>query len=209
MKYGRHASFLIAAAAGAATFAAASLVSPKFAPVAGANVFFLAYLVQSALLMRRLTPSFLRHHAKAEDPPAWLILAVTLGAVAAATGSLFLLINGVPAPGPVELTMALTSVTLGWATIHTMAAFHYAHVYWDATRREKEDGGLAFPETPAPGGYDFLYFSFVIGMTAQTSDTAITSTTMRKLNLLHSVVSYFFNAVIIAAAVNLAVSLGS
>ena len=96
-----------------------------------------------------------------------------------------------------------------------MAAFHYADVYWDMAGRH--DRGkqrhsaykppLDFPGGQQPGGYDFLYYSFVIGMTAQTSDTAVTSTDMRKLTLLHSVVSYFFNTVIVAAAINLAVSL--
>ena len=62
--------------------------------------------------------------------------------------------------------------------------------------------GLDFPGTAEPGGYDFLYFAFVIGMTAQTSDIAITSTAMRKINLVHAVVSFFFNTVLVAAAVN-------
>jgi uncharacterized membrane protein len=44
-------------------------------------------------------------------------------------------------------------------------------------------------------------------MTAQTSDIAITSTGMRKINLLHAIVSFFFNTVLVAAAVNAAVSL--
>ena len=215
MSYGRHTCFLVAVAAGLAVFAAAILASPELAAEAGANAFFLAYLLQSAVLMRRLSPRFLRDHARAEDPPAWLILAVTFGAVATATGSLFILINSKPAPDGVALTLALSSVPLGWATIHTMAAFHYAHVYWDMAGRH--DRGeqrhcefrrpLDFPGGHEPGGYDFLYYSFVIGMTAQTSDTAVTSTDMRKLTLLHSVVSYFFNTVIIAAAINLAVSL--
>jgi uncharacterized membrane protein len=46
-------------------------------------------------------------------------------------------------------------------------------------------------------------------MTAQTADTGITTTQMRRIVLVHSIVSFFFNTVIVAAAVNLAVSLGS
>jgi len=49
----------------------------------------------------------------------------------------------------------------------------------------------------------------VIGMTAQTADTAITTSQMRLVVLVHSVLSFFFNTVIVAAAVNLAVSLGA
>lgn len=58
-----------------------------------------------------------------------------------------------------------------------------------------------------PGGYDFLYFAFVVGMTAQTSDVAVTTTAMRRVTLLHSIVSFFFNTVLVAAAVNAAVQL--
>jgi len=210
----RHASFIIAVAVGIAVTAATASASPALAAAAGVNAFFLAYLIQSAVLIPRLTPSFLRTHARAEDMPAWLILAVTFATVATATGSLFLLINGQPAPGAVPLTLGLAAVALGWATIHTMAAVHYAHVYWDAPDGDKDPAHaerrhLKFPGTKDPAGYDFLYFAFVIGMTSQTSDTTVTSTEMRKLTLLHSVVSFFFNTVIVAATVNLAVSLGS
>jgi uncharacterized membrane protein len=213
MNYRRHTSFLVAVAAGITVSGMTAFVMPELAIQAGVNAFFLAYLLQSAVLIRRLTPDYLRAHAQADDPPAWLILAVTFATVATATGSLFVLINGRPAPGAIPLTLGLAAVALGWATIHTMAAFHYAHVYWDAADDEADGSQgqsrhLGFPGTAEPTGYDFLYFALVIGMTSQTSDTNVTSTEMRKLTLLHSVVSYFFNTVIIAATVNLAVSLG-
>jgi uncharacterized membrane protein len=89
---------------------------------------------------------------------------------------------------------------------------HYAHVYWSdeagETTEKKPAGGFEFPGTKHPQGWDFLYFSTVIGMTAQTSDTSVTTAHMRRIVLAHSIVSFFFNTVIVAAAVNLAVSLG-
>ncbi|WP_296737353.1 DUF1345 domain-containing protein [Mesorhizobium sp.] len=88
-------------------------------------------------------------------------------------------------------------------------------IYWmdgdevdAATKKKMPVGGLEFPGGKRPEGWDFLYFSTVIGMTAQTADTGITTTHMRRVVLLHSILSFFFNAVILAAAVNLAVSLG-
>ncbi len=78
-------------------------------------------------------------------------------------------------------TLALAAVPLGWLTVHMMAAIHYAHLYWqpDETCRGRKDrrpanmsAGWTFPGGKEPGGYEFLYFSYVIGMTAQTSDTA-------------------------------------
>ena len=134
-----------------------------------------------------------------------------------AVGSLFVLINKGGRPDALELALSLASVALGWFTIHTMTALHYAHLYWrpedrrakQRSRTTTEHGGLDFPGGDEPGGYDFLYFSLVIGMTAQTSDVNVTKTAMRKLNLLHAVVSFFFNTVLVAAAVNVAVSLAA
>lgn len=71
------------------------------------------------------------------------------------------------------------------------------------------EGGLDFPGTPEPRGSDFVYFAFVIGMTAQTSDVQITTQRMRSINIVHAIVSFFFNTVLVAAAVNAAVALGN
>ena len=68
-------------------------------------------------------------------------------------------------------------------------------------------GGLLFPATQSPEPWDFLYFSFGIGMTAQVSDVQVTTMALRRLVTLHAVGSYFYNAVILALAVNAALSL--
>ena len=126
--------------------------------------------------------------------------------------SLFLVLQS-PRPDPLELALSLATVALGWFTIHTMTALHYAHLYWrpDDTANEGQaaSAGSNFRAETEPGVYDFLYFAFVTGMTAQTSDVAITSTAMRKFNLLHGIVSFFFNTVLVAAAVNVVISLAS
>jgi uncharacterized membrane protein len=208
----RHAPFYVAALAAAIVLPFALWLRPQLAVEAAANVFFLAYLVLSAIKMRQLTADFLAKHAAGADEPVWAIFAVTLGAVVVAVASLFILINSAGGPDALALGLSLASVALGWLTIHTMAAFHYAHVYWQpvaggpGTARDRPCGGLEFPGAAEPQGYDFLYFAFVIGMTAQTSDTAITRTAMRKLALLHGIVSFLFNTVLVAAAVNVAVS---
>lgn len=173
--------------------------------------FFISYLVLMLFRLPKLTASFLRRHADTADEPAWVILMVTLMAVVVSMVSLFFVLNG-PESRVLKLVLAFGAVVSGWFTIHAMVAMHYAHAYWRPHAALPDEsglhkGGLDFPGTTEPCGWDFLYFSFVIGMTAQTSDTAITSTAMRKLNLLHAVVSYFFNTVLLAAAVNAAVAL--
>ncbi|MBL8580618.1 MAG: DUF1345 domain-containing protein [Rhizobiaceae bacterium] len=205
--FGRHLAFYAAVLCAAAAFPVAWWLIPKLAITVSANIFFMVYLVLTAIKIPRLSAEFLKRHAARADEPVAVIFGVTLLAVAVAVGSLFVLINGSQAPGRIPLTLSLMSVALAWATVHTMSSMHYAHLYWgdqgDASR------GLDFPGEGEPCGYDFLYFGFVTGMTAQTSDVSITTTGMRKFNLMHAVVSYFFNTVLVAAAVNLVVSLTS
>jgi uncharacterized membrane protein len=211
----RHAPFYVAAVSGLVALPIVLWLQPPLAVQATANIFFLVYLTLEFAKIHSLTPAFLKKHAASADEPVWVIFLVTFSAVLVEVGSLFVLINKDGKPNGVELGLSLASVAFGWLTIHTMAALHYAHLYWrpDAPagskkpKATKQRQGLQFPGDNEPGGYDFLYFSLVTGMTAQTSDVAITSTEMRKLNVLHAVVSFFFNTVLVAAAVNVAVSL--
>jgi uncharacterized membrane protein len=211
----RHAPFYIAVVSGLVALPLVLWLKPQWAVQATANIFFLVYLTLEFAKIHSLTPAFLKKHAASADEPVWVIFIVTFSAVLVAVSSLFVLINKGGKPNGVELGLSLASVAFGWLTIHTMAALHYAHLYWrpdapagsEKTKATKQREGLEFPGDNEPGGYDFLYFSLVTGMTAQTSDVDITSTEMRKLNVLHAVVSFFFNTVLVAAAVNVAVSL--
>lgn len=213
----RHAPFAAAALGGATAVLLHYWLSWQLVTIAAANVFFFLYLTLTALKIPQLNASYLKKHAAGADEPEWVILAVTFGAVVVAVSSLFILINSHGGPDALTLVFSLSSVGLGWFTVHTMVALHYAHRYWSPgeltaglqPHLREPHGGLEFPGTKEPAGYDFLYFSFVTGMTAQTSDVAVTTTAMRKLNLMHGILSFFFNTVLVAAAVNVVVSLGS
>lgn len=206
----RHLPFLLAAAAGAVGFAGSLWLASDVAITIAADVFFAVFLILTLNRVTKLTKSYLRRHADSSDVPVWLIFFVTIGAVATSMVSLFILINAAHAPRGLHLVLALAAVPLGWLTIHLMAAIHYAHLFWqpepESNRSRK---GLVFPGTDAPEGWDFVYFAFVIGMTGQTSDVAITGKHMRAFTLAHAIISFFFNTVLVAAAVNLAVSLGN
>lgn len=211
----RHMLFAMSACFGAVALVVALLLHAPLAYSIGANAFFAAYVILVVSQMPTFTGKYLSKNARATDMPVLVIFAVTLVVVGFALISLFLLINQKDRGHPIELVFALLSIPLGWFTIHAMAALHYAHVYWmdgdevDTTTKKKIPvGGLLFPGDKRPEGWDFLYFSTVIGMTAQTADTNISTTHMRCVVLVHSILSFFFNTVIVAAAVNLAVSLG-
>jgi uncharacterized membrane protein len=212
----RHMQFALAFAIGIVALLLALLLRAPLPYSIGANVFFVTYIALVLSLMPKLTGRYLSKNARATDMPVLVIFAVTIFVVGAAIISLFLLINRNDSAHPLQLGFAILSIPLGWFTIHAMAALHYAHVYWmdgdevDAgTRKTIPVGGLDFPGGKRPEGWDFLYFATVIGMTAQTADTAITTSHMRCVVLVHSILAFFFNTVIVAAAVNLAVSLGA
>ncbi|MBO9654309.1 DUF1345 domain-containing protein [Agrobacterium sp. SOY23] len=207
--YRRHRPFVLAFLAGALGLALALAFAPSLAIEIAAVLFFLTYLTLVAFRLPQLTAQHLKAYADSDDLPAIAIIAVTLLAVGVAVVSLFQALNHT---GETiwTLLIAFASVIFGWLTIHTMTALHYAHLYWRPAMVDGKPlhrGGMEFPATKEPCGYDFLYFAVVIGMTAQTSDVGITTTAMRKVTLLHSIVSFFFNTVLVAAAVNAAVSL--
>ncbi|RWC49582.1 DUF1345 domain-containing protein [Mesorhizobium sp.] len=211
----RHMLFAVSACFGVFALLVALLLHASLAYSIGANAFFATYIILVVAQMPKFTGRYLSKNARATDQPVLVIFAVTLVVVGVATFSLFQLINQKDSAHPIELGFALLSIPLGWFTIHAMAALHYAHVYWmdgdavDAeTKKKIPVGGLLFPGDKRPEGWDFLYFSTVIGMTAQTADTNISTTHMRRVVLVHSILSFFFNTVIVAAAVNLAVTLG-
>ena len=207
----RHVAFLAACAAGVAALLLSLALVPRLSWAIAANAGFLAYLAFGLRTLTRMNADWLKRHAASDDVPVWIIFLVTLLAVGVSVVLLFDTINQRPAPDPVEYALALTAVPLGWFTIHLMAAFHYAHEYWQPDGRgkaAKPRGGLDFPGTEAPNGGDFAYFSYVVGMTAQTSDVDVTNSAMRRFVVLHGMVSFFFNTVILAAAVNIAVSMG-
>lgn len=216
----RHRSFYPAVGFAIASLIISLIFWPSLAIAVTANVFFLSFLIVSVLHLPAMTAAFLQDNAPAADEPAWVIFLIVLATVITAVTAMFILINQQHGANWLELTITIAAVPLGWATIHMIAAQHYAHIYWQPASTEiarhtsskpgnDPSGGLAFPQTTQPCGADFVYFSYVIGMTAQTSDTNITTTAMRSVNLVHAILSFFFNTVLVAAAVNIVVALGT
>jgi uncharacterized membrane protein len=203
-----HGRFYCAAAAGLALWLAAWVLHWPLPPLVGGDAFFLIYLALMVRFAIWITPDGLRRRASIEDEGMPLIVLLALSAVVLSMASIFALLARNGDPDPWELSLAIASVPLGWLTLHTIAAFHYAHLFYAADDTEtRSDEGLVFPDTAEPGAWDFLYFSFVIGMTAQVSDVAVQAGGMRKLVLAHSIVSFFYNTVLLALAVNVAVTL--
>jgi uncharacterized membrane protein len=104
-----------------------------------------------------------------------------------------------------HLVLGLATVVLSWSLIQTVFGLHYAHAFYgdsDQPGERRHAGGLLFPGERTPDYFDFVYFSFVIGMTCQVSDVQITSHRMRRLAFLQSVLAFGFNTIILALLIN-------
>lgn len=202
----RHGRFLVSFGLGLCAGLAAWWLSftPVLALLAGADTLFLIYLALTARIVGRTGPEDLRRHAEEEDEGVALILFLAALAVAVSVGAIFLVLNGDESSLAARL-VALVSLPLGWATIHTLMAFHYARLHY---RAQEKGQGFAFPGKGDPDAWDFLYASFTIGMTAQVSDTEVTTRPLRRAVLVHGVASFFYNTGILALAVNAAVTAG-
>jgi uncharacterized membrane protein len=168
------------------------------------DIFAAFYLALAYAMMFRCDHSHIRRNAILQDDGRFLILLVTaLGAFASIAAIVFEL--GASKRGASELTLAVATIVLSWAAVHTTFALHYAHDYY----RGAKPGGLQFPsgDKNDPADYwDFVYFSFVIGMTAQVSDVGITDKTIRRTATAHGIVSFVFNTALVALMVNIAAS---
>lgn len=205
----RHGLFLIAFAMGLV----AGLGSYRLAGVdrilIGADVFFAGYLLIIAAKSSRIDPAHFRKRGFEGDEGVPFIAMLSLAAVVVSLGAIVVTMRATDQGFALRPLLALASVPLGWMTIHLVMAFHYAGLWYARDDGGRDAGGLAFPaETPDPELWDFIYYSFTIGMTAQTSDVAVKTTSLRRITVLHGALSYFYNAVILALAVNLALTLG-
>ncbi|AGT09033.1 DUF1345 domain-containing protein [Paracoccus aminophilus] len=175
-----------------------------------ADVFFATYLIAAYQKGQRLGTKGWRRHGDDQDEGMVLIVCLALGSVVVSITAILMAMKA-PAGhlGPIRPVLGLLSVPLGWTMVHLMLAFHYAGLWYAQTDDGKDAGGLEFPGGPAePQFWDFIYYSFTLGMTAQTSDIAVKTTHLRRITVLHGALSFFYNTVIVALAVNAAVSLG-
>jgi len=170
----------------------------------GWDIFATCYLVLAYIMMLRCGLDHIRRSAVLQDDGRFLILLVTaLGAFASIAAIVFEL--SASHRGAPELALATLTIALSWAAVHTTFALHYAHDYY----RGKKPGGLQFPSGDPhehADYWDFVYFSFVIGMTAQVSDVGITDKTIRRTATVHGIISFVYNTALVALMVNIAAS---
>ena len=176
----------------------------------------LLFLVSTWVMMARSTVRHMRLRAAMQDEGQLVVLALTAGAAVFSLVTVAIELHGLkdlPPDGTLmHVGLAGATILCSWFVTHTMFALHYAHGFYtdpDPDDDDKEDkrGGLDIPGCSHPDYWDFLYFSFTIGMTFQTSDVQIKNRSLRRQTLAHAVLSFFFNTVILALSVNIAAGL--
>ncbi len=182
----------------------------------GWNACTLLYFLLTGWLIATATQASIRHRAKLQDEGRFTILILTTVAALSSIGAIVAQLASVKDTTGLtkELHIALAAATIlsAWFFIHLIFALHYAHDYFgtSSTRLggpDRRRGGLRFPGTDNPDYYDFLYFSYVIGVASQTADVEITSKSMRRTALVHCVLAFFFNSAVLALTINIAAGL--
>ena len=171
----------------------------------GWNTFSLCMIIMTWITFKITTPTEIRKQSGVQDSSRVVIFIIILiSTFASFLAVLILLISKDKATEILDIPIAVSGMAFSWFLVHTIFAMRYAHIFYGdhKTKPDVPAGGLNFPDDERPGYLDFAYFSFVLGMTFQVSDVQVTSKRLRKLALLHGVLSFAFNTVIVALTIN-------
>lgn len=200
--------FLVATILGLATFLALpSTLGIPLRLVATWDVAVTVLLVIAWMIITRADSDETCRRAAAEDPgrsAVWglvvLASAMSLFAAAVALREAKQMTHG---ESTVLIVLSLYAVMAAWTVTHTAYTLRYAHLYYG----DGDPGaGLTFPGGECPNDMDFAYFSFCIGICYQVSDISVTTARIRRAVLGHSCLSFAYNTVVLALALNLAFS---
>ncbi|MFD2871037.1 DUF1345 domain-containing protein [Mucilaginibacter ximonensis] len=174
----------------------------------------LSIIAMDWIIILNAHPREIRKIAKLQDSSRALIFLFVIVASFISLGAILFLLKSTKGHSEAEATahilLGMASVIVSWWLVHTLFTMRYAHFYYspDSEAPNSKLGGLEFPgDEKEPDYLDFVYFSFVIGMTFQVSDVEISSPQIRRLALLHALISFAFNTAIVALSINVVSSL--
>jgi uncharacterized membrane protein len=153
-------------------------------------------------------PREIRKIASLEDSSRYLVFLFVMTASLVSLVAMYLLLKSTKGQSDetvgAYIFLAMGAVVVSWWMVHTVYTMRYAHLFYDTkTGKDSTHGGLEFPQDIKDPDYlDFVYFSFVIGMTFQVSDVQITSRRLRRIVWAHGLISFAFNTAIVALSIN-------
>jgi uncharacterized membrane protein len=164
------------------------------------DVASLGFVIRVWVSIAGADPTATARLARVEDDSQVTAEAVLVGAAAASLLAVVFTVaqaGDAVAPDRGLLTvLALVSVALAWAAVHTVFVLRYARLYYG-----QPEGGIDF-HGESPDYVDFAYLALTIGMTFQVSDTDLTGKPIRRVALHHALLSYVFGTVIIATTIS-------
>ncbi len=173
------------------------------------NLLAWVYLIFLWVLMLQANPKHIRRIACIQDESASLVLMmVCIGSVVSLLVIFFELTTAKQHTGFIQaqhIALTFSTLTASWMLVPTAFAIHYAHLFYLAPEANKP---FLFPDRPSePSYWDFIYFSFTIAVASQTADVAVCGTSVRRIVLLQSFLSFIFNISILGLFVNVSASL--
>jgi len=189
-----------------ATVLTGLLGSWQFAPIVGWALACAVFLAWVWMVIGRMDPDQTKEHSTREDPTNGVTdILILIAGIAGLVGIVVLMVEGGSGHGALRAltpTLAILSIALSWALVHTLYTLRYARLFYT-----DDAGGIDFNQKQPPKYSDFAYVAFTLGATFQISDTDILNSRMRATVLRHALLSYVFGSVIIAATVNLVAGL--
>ncbi|MGY4395695.1 putative membrane protein [Sphingomonas sp. UYAg733] len=143
----------------------------------------------------------MRQHAKDNDANRALLLAITATVTTVILVSVASEMMGGKGSS-FATAMIVVTLVLAWLFSNTVYALHYAHLFYVDDGKGKDSGGVDIPATKEPDYWDFVYFSFTLGMTFQTSDVEISSSGIRRVTIGHCLAAFVFNIGVLAFTIN-------
>ena len=180
----------------------------------GWNSFSLCMILLSWITFSLTTSQQIREIAKAQDSSRAIIFIMVLISTFASFFAVVLLLltkKDFQTTETFHVVTAISGMVLSWILIHTIFTLRYAHIFYgdDEEKPEIHAAGLIFPHDKRPDYLDFAYFSFVLGMTFQVSDVQVTSKRLRRLAMLHGILAFGYNTIMIALTINLIAGFGN
>lgn len=165
-----------------------------------------AWFVAACMLMMAESGN-IRQRAAVQDDGRHVILALVVTACAASLGAIAAELayakDHPSADQALHVALVFATVAASWFVVQLIFALHYAHEFYAPALNGSPRGGLSFPGEEPPDYWDFLYFSLVLGVAAQTADVSFTSRSLRRVGALHSLTAFVFNTVVLAMTVSL------
>jgi uncharacterized membrane protein len=176
----------------------------------GWNVAMWLYLCAAMLMIVRSAKTDIHRRAALQDEGRHVILVLAVVASAMSFGAIIAQLSNLkdlPAGAKsLHIGLALITIIGSWLFVHMTYALHYAHEFFLAAKRDETGkwvGGISFPGVQCPDYFDFLYFSYVIGVACQTADVDITGSAARRVALGHGILAFFYNNAVLALSINI------